>query len=227
MVGGRVIEVTSAGDWDKRHAEAKSARKAILVDFTAAWCGPCKMVAPHFEQLSTTYPNVIFLKVDVDKNSDVAQQCQVRAMPTFHVYSGGQKVEEIVGANLNALKAACEKYDKASSTFQGAGHTLSGSGGGSAPSPRQAAPAKQASTGIDESQPATTLQIRLADGSKLTGRFNLTQTVQDVKKFIDASSSQGGNYKLTTSYPRKELTDLFQTLQAADVADTVLTVSKA
>lgn len=147
----------------------------ILVDFTAAWCGPCKMVAPHFEQLSTTYPNVIFLKVDVDKNSvsskhsdsngrsvtldldgkevmlvkasplaalsacyclktikliklmqDVAQQCQVRAMPTFHVYSGGQKVEEIVGANLNALKAACEKYDKASSTFQGTGHTLSG-----------------------------------------------------------------------------------------------------
>lgn len=57
---------------------------------------------------------------------DVAQQCQVRAMPTFHVYNGGQKVEEIVGANLNALKAACEKYDKVSSTFQGTGHTLSG-----------------------------------------------------------------------------------------------------
>lgn len=47
-------------------------------------------------------------------------------MPTFHVYSGGQKVEEIVGANLNALKAACEKYEKASSVFQGTGHTLSG-----------------------------------------------------------------------------------------------------
>ena len=47
-------------------------------------------------------------------------------MPTFQVYNNGQKVEEIVGGNLNALKAACEKYEKASSVFQGTGHTLSG-----------------------------------------------------------------------------------------------------
>ena len=51
--------------------------------------------------------------------------------------------------------------------------------------------------------------------------------VYSVYRFIDASAAQGANYKLTTSYPRKELTDLSQTLQAADVADTVLTVSKA
>lgn len=57
---------------------------------------------------------------------EVAQQCEVRAMPTFHVYSNGQKAEEIVGGNLNALKAACEKYGKASQVFQGTGHTLSG-----------------------------------------------------------------------------------------------------
>jgi len=69
-----------------------------------------------------------------------------------------------------------------SSKFADAYGRITGSGGGSAPSSSQAAPAKQASTGINESQPATTLQIRLADGSKLTGRFNLTQTVQDVKK---------------------------------------------
>ena len=47
-------------------------------------------------------------------------------MPTFHVYSNGQKAEEIVGGNLNALKTACEKYVKASQVFQGTGHTLSG-----------------------------------------------------------------------------------------------------
>lgn len=57
-----------------------------------------------------------------------------------------------------------------------------GSGAGATSASSQAAPAKEAATGINESQPATTLQIRLADGSKLTGRFNLTQTVQDVKR---------------------------------------------
>ena len=53
------------------------------------------------------------------------------------------------------------------------------------------------------------------------------QAVISMCRFIDASASQGGNYKLTTSYPRKELTDVSQTLHAADVADTVLTVSRA
>ena len=54
-------------------------------------------------------------------------------------------------------------------------------GGGPSPS-GQTAPAQQASTGVNEAQPTTSLQIRLADGSKLTGRFNLTQTVQDIKR---------------------------------------------
>lgn len=101
MAGGKVIEITGSGDWQKRHAEAKAAGKAVslscvisasgciqgtslrachhilqvldlllqvLVDFTATWCGPCKMIAPIFEQLSTTYTNIVFLKVDVDQN---------------------------------------------------------------------------------------------------------------------------------------------------------------
>ena len=56
--GGLKNELERAGD------------KLVLVDFFATWCGPCKMVAPAIEKLSSTYPNAVFLKVDVD-------QCQV------------------------------------------------------------------------------------------------------------------------------------------------------
>lgn len=57
-----------------------------------------------------------------------------------------------------------------------------GSGNSSAPASSQSSSNAQQSTGVKEGEPATSLQIRLADGSKLTGRFNLTQTVQDVKR---------------------------------------------
>ena len=60
---------------------------------------------------------------------------------------------------------------------------MSTGSGGAPAATGQAASTQQASTGVNESQPTTTLQIRLADGSKLTGRFNLTQTVQDVKRW--------------------------------------------
>ena len=58
-----------------------------------------------------------------------------------------------------------------------------GSGSSSAPAQSQAALNAQQSTGVKDGEPSTQLQIRLADGSKLTGRFNLTQTVQDVKRY--------------------------------------------
>lgn len=55
----------------------------IVVDFSATWCGPCKMISPFFEELSLKYPNLVFLKVDVDACQGVAAECGIAAMPTF------------------------------------------------------------------------------------------------------------------------------------------------
>ena len=62
-----------------------------IIDFYAEWCGPCKFIAPLFEQLSTQYPNVRFCKVNIDVARDVATQLSIRSVPTFQLYSNGEK----------------------------------------------------------------------------------------------------------------------------------------
>lgn len=77
----------------------------VVVDFFATWCGPCKAVAPVVGKLSETYPNVRFIQVDVDKVRSVAQEMQVRAMPTFVLFKDGQALEKrVVGGNMKELE---------------------------------------------------------------------------------------------------------------------------
>jgi thioredoxin 1 len=61
MAGGKVIVVHSKADWDSQMAANEG--KAIVVDFTATWCGPCRMIGPYFEELSSQFDSVVFLKV--------------------------------------------------------------------------------------------------------------------------------------------------------------------
>ncbi|EEH60844.1 uncharacterized protein MICPUCDRAFT_50406 [Micromonas pusilla CCMP1545] len=83
----------------------------VLVDFTASWCGPCKMIAPFFEELAAKYPGVVFVKVDVDDLDDVAAECGISAMPTFQLYSNGVKVQELTGADKDKLEALAKSAD--------------------------------------------------------------------------------------------------------------------
>ena len=86
------------------------AGKNTVVDFTATWCPPCQRIKPFFESLSTKYPKVQFLKVDVDENSETSEEYNISAMPTFKVFVNGQSKDELVGANTAQLEAMVKKY---------------------------------------------------------------------------------------------------------------------
>eukprot|EP01080_Neovahlkampfia_damariscottae_P008719 gene8719-665_t len=105
-----------------------SSSKLKVIDFHATWCGPCKMIAPQFEEFSKKYKGTDFYKVDVDEVPDVAQTCGVQAMPTFKFFKGGQNVGEVVGGDMGQVEALIQKHGS-SSSFSGEGRTLGGSSG--------------------------------------------------------------------------------------------------
>lgn len=85
----------------------------VVVDWFATWCGPCKLIAPQIAKWSQSIPSIHFAKVDVDALPDLAQEYSVRAMPTFHIFKDGEKVDEYVSANPPALLKVIEKWKPA------------------------------------------------------------------------------------------------------------------
>lgn len=80
-------------------AEVEQHKGLALVDFWAAWCGPCHMVAPIMDQLAKEYDGRIKVtKLDVDANQETAVRWQVRSIPTVLFFKDGQKVDHVVGA---------------------------------------------------------------------------------------------------------------------------------
>ncbi|XP_041634830.1 thioredoxin-like [Cheilinus undulatus] len=103
-----VKKVNTKEEFDSVLREAGD--KVVVVDFTAAWCGPCRKIAPKFEEASEKYTDMIFIKVDVDECSDVATKYEIRCMPTFMFFRNGMKIDEFSGANQDTLKEKLELY---------------------------------------------------------------------------------------------------------------------
>jgi thioredoxin 1 len=71
----------------------------VLVDFWAAWCGPCRAIAPTVEELASEYAGKLkVVKVDVDENPDVSGKYGVQSIPTLLVFKNGEVVERLIGA---------------------------------------------------------------------------------------------------------------------------------
>ncbi|NLO23032.1 MAG: thioredoxin [Fibrobacter sp.] len=93
-----VIEITN----DNFESEVMKSSKPVLVDFWAAWCGPCRMIAPVLEEVAKEATNAKVGKVNVDEQPELAQQFQIMNIPTLLVFKDGKVVNKIVGGRPKA-----------------------------------------------------------------------------------------------------------------------------
>ena len=72
-------------------------KEKVVVDFYATWCGPCKMLGPVFEELSTEINDIKFIKVDIDEHEDLCRKYKVMSVPTLIVFDKGKEVKRNIG----------------------------------------------------------------------------------------------------------------------------------
>lgn len=129
--------------------------KLVVVDFSAAWCGPCQRVWPLYQALSDKYPDVVFIKVDVDACQVVAGSYGVRAMPTFMLLRNGTKLDMFPGADMARLETLIQQ------------HSSSASGSSSAPASGSASASGAAASAEPETVPGQKNLLEFLDKKQL------------------------------------------------------------
>lgn len=96
------------------NSEVLNSKEVVLVDFSAEWCGPCKMLAPIIDELSKEMEgkSKVF-KMDVDQSGDIAQKYNIMNVPTVMIFKNGEVVEKVVGFQpKEVLKSKLEQHSK-------------------------------------------------------------------------------------------------------------------
>lgn len=93
-------------------SEVAHGTNAVVADFYATWCGPCRMLSPMLDRLAGSYTNrVRFVKINVDESSDLAQKFQVEAIPTLIFFRDGKVANRITGLpDESVLKSKLDAF---------------------------------------------------------------------------------------------------------------------
>ena len=84
--------------------------KLVVVDFFATWCRPCSMMSPILDKVSSDMQNVVFAKIDVDEEMDLAQSYGILSIPCIIMFKDGKEAERLIGFTTeDELKTAIEK----------------------------------------------------------------------------------------------------------------------
>jgi thioredoxin 1 len=79
-------------------AEVLEAGQPVLVDFWAPWCGPCRIIAPHLEELNSEREDLTVVKMNVDENPETAAKYGIMSIPTLILFKNGEVAKQVVGA---------------------------------------------------------------------------------------------------------------------------------
>ena len=103
-----VVEVTDASF----ESDVLQSDQPVLVDFWAAWCAPCRMIAPTIEAVAEKYTGAMRVaKLNVDENQDTPQRYGIKGIPTLILFRNGREAERIVGAvSKEAISRMLDKY---------------------------------------------------------------------------------------------------------------------
>ena len=93
-MAGVITEVTDSNF----QAEVLESETAVLVDFWAPWCGPCRVIAPSLEEINEERENLRVVKLNVDENQVTAARYDVMSIPTLILFKNGEAVNRIIGA---------------------------------------------------------------------------------------------------------------------------------
>ncbi|XP_056159694.1 thioredoxin O1, mitochondrial-like isoform X1 [Syzygium oleosum] len=106
--------VKSEEQFDGVLAKIRDESAPAILYFTAAWCGPCRFMSPAIEALNEKYPHVTTYKIDIDQEGiqDKLMELRIDSVPRLHFFSKGQKVDEIVGADIERLKHTMDRLYK-------------------------------------------------------------------------------------------------------------------